>query len=365
MRQVHRSQQSLSFAAIALLMAAMPAAVSACTICIGFPEKTDADYLVQADCVVLARESRKDPFSFAPLETLKGHYDGTEIDLLVDSKTRRIFRADPDRWVILVQNTRGGPWHSLGIASKPYVSVARRIILLLSDSGKGATEQKRWEFFLPLFGHRDARIRQLAYLEMSRAPYRVIKQLDHAASRDDWMPMLNDRRYLQWRSLAILILAQSEKPQDKERILEAFHSAHRFGLTTTLAAWAAAAIEVDCGSTIRFIEDKYFRRANSSAEELDAVITALSMHGSQQDAERQDLIVASYRVLLGHHPQRAPQVADDLYAWKRSELVDVLASIRERDLSFAAGKHSITRYLRAVESLEESPLASEKLHERR
>ena len=289
-----------------------------------------------------------------------GQYDGTEIDLLVDSKTRRILRADPDRWVILVQDTRGGPWRSLGIVSKPYVSVARRIVLLLSDSGRRATAQERWEFFLPLFGHRDARIQQLAYLEMGRAPYRVIKQLGRAASRHDWMPMLNDRRYLQWRSLAILLLAQSEKPQDKERILDAFQSAHRFGLTTNLAAWAAAAIEVDCGSTISFIEDKYFRRAKSSVEELDAVITALSMHGSQQDAERQDLIVASYRVLLEHHPHRAPQVADDLYAWKRSELVDVLAAIRECDTSFVtAGKHSITRYLRSVESLKESTLASE------
>ena len=193
---------------------------------------------------------------------------------------------------------------------------------------------------------------------MGRAPYRVIKQISRIASCDDWMPMLTDPRYREWRSLAILLLAQSEKPQDKQRILDAFHSAHRFGLTTNLAAWAAAAIEAQSESTIRFIEDKYFCRATSSADELEAIIKALSMHGSQQVPDRQDRIVASYRVLLEHHPQFAPQVADDLYAWKRSELIDVLVAIQESETAFVtAGKQSIQRYLRAVASSKESALA--------
>ena len=118
--------------AVIALLSGLPSVASACSICIGFPEKTDADYLVEADCVVLARESAHDPFSFAPQETLKGHYDGTEIDLLVDSKTRRILRANPDRSVILVRDARRGPWRSLGIVTKSYVSVARRVVLLLS-----------------------------------------------------------------------------------------------------------------------------------------------------------------------------------------------------------------------------------------
>ena len=127
-------QHRVCGAAVALLLTGLPVGASACSICIGFPEKTDADYLVEADCVVLARESAQDPFTFAPQETLKGHYDGTEIELLVDSKTRRILRTNPDRWVILVQDARRGPWRSLGIVSELYLSVARRIVLLLSDS---------------------------------------------------------------------------------------------------------------------------------------------------------------------------------------------------------------------------------------
>jgi len=357
-RRFRLARKSHFGAAIALLLAGVPAAASACSICIGFPGKTDADYLVEADCVVLARESAQNPFTFAPQETLKGHYDDSEIGLLADSKTRRILRANPDRWVILVQDARRGPWRSLGIVTKPYLSVARRIVVMLSDSGRPATAQQRWEFFLPLFGHGDSRVQQLAYLEMGRAPYQVIKRLGRIASRDDWMPMLTDPRYFEWRPLAILLLAQSEQPQDNQRVLDAFHSAHRFGITTNLAAWAAAAIEVESESTIRFIEDEYFCRAQSSAEELEAITTSLSMHGSQQVPERQDRIVAGYRVLLQHHPQFAPQVADDLHAWKRSELTDVLAAIQASETELvSAGKQSIQRYLRAVASAKESALA--------
>lgn len=345
--------------AVAMLLAASPVSASACSICIGFPEKTDADYLLEAACVVLARESTKDPFSFAPQETLKGQYDGSEVDLLVDSKTRRILRANPERWVVLVQDERGGPWRSLGIASGPYLSVARRIVLLFSDSPQPVTAQQRWEFFLPLFGHDDPRIRQLAYLELGRAPYDVIKRLGRASSRDHWMPMLSDRQYLQWRSLAILLLAQSEQPQDKQRVLDAFHSAHRFGLTTNLSAWAAAAIEVESKMSIAFIQKEYFGRPECSVAELEAVFEALSMHGSQPYAEQQDQIVASYRVLLSNHPQFAPQVADDLYDWKRSELIDVLAAINESETFAASGKRSLQRYIRSVASSKELAIARE------
>lgn len=356
------SQRKLVLAtAVALLMGWLPISVSACTLCIGFPEKTDVDYLLEADCIVLARQSPEDVFTFQPHETLKGRWDGVEIDLLVDSKTRRILRTNEDRCVILVQDRQGGSWRSLGIVSESYVSVARRVVLLLSDSvRKSADARQRWEFFLPLFGHRDPRIRELAYLELGRAPYSVIKQVGQAASREDWMPMLSDPMYLEWRSLAILLLAQSENPQDKQRVLDAFRSAHRFGLTTNLAAWAAGAIEVDAEATIRFIEDEYLCKASRSEKEIEAVIAALSMHGSQQDSERQDRIVAGYRLLLEYHPPFAPQVADDLYDWGRSELIEELAAIERGETEFvSAGRKSIQRYLHASASLKEPDLARE------
>ncbi len=326
-------------------------------ICIGFPNKTDADYLIESQCVVIASCDVNDPFRYAPCETLKGTFDGNDIDLLVDSVTRRVLQANPNRRVVLLQHERGGPWRHLGIASDAYESIVRRIVTVSADWQGSDGASRRLQFFMPLFGHDDPNIRQLAYLEMGRAPYPAIKQLGRIASRDDYAPMLTEFRYVEWRSLAILLLAQSDDPKDKQSILDSFYSTERVGLTSNLAAWVAAAIEVDGESAIRFIENHYFRRTDRNREELQAVMKALSMHGSQPNAELQNRIVDSYRVLLEHFPVYGPQVADDLFGWERSELTDVLSIILNSGEELdQTGKRSIGRYLHAAASREELAL---------
>ena len=61
-------------------------------ICIPVPEKTDADYLIESDTVVLAREDQARPFFYEAVEVLKGADDGAPIDLFLDSTTRGIVK---------------------------------------------------------------------------------------------------------------------------------------------------------------------------------------------------------------------------------------------------------------------------------
>jgi hypothetical protein len=75
------------FTVIGLAAALLSAAAQACTLCIGFPQQSVTDYVIQSDCVALARPSPNDQFAFAPVEILKGVYRGETIDLLVDSVT--------------------------------------------------------------------------------------------------------------------------------------------------------------------------------------------------------------------------------------------------------------------------------------
>jgi hypothetical protein len=75
---------------LAALLAAIAPSAKACTVCIAFAKKSAADYLIESSCVALAREDPDQPFAFAPVEILKGNFDGTEIGLFLDSGTRRI-----------------------------------------------------------------------------------------------------------------------------------------------------------------------------------------------------------------------------------------------------------------------------------
>ena len=303
---------------------------------------------------MLARQDEEDPFSYAPSEVLKGAVDGAEIDLFVDSTTRRILQSDGNRRVLLVQNESQGEWRNLGIASDEYLSVVRRIIILGETWRRDDGAQRRLKFFLQLFGHKDPSIAQLAYLEMGRAPYPVIRQLGRAAPRESYASLLSDPMYVEWRSLAILLLAQSNDPHDRQKILDLFRSADRFRMTTNLAALATAVIEIQPDEAIRWIEDDYFVRHDRSPEEIQSVVKALSMHGSIAGPELQDRIIASYRVLLRQHPHLAPIVSRDLHAWKRHELVEQLSAILQSDSNDeVADRRSIRRYLRAAATFKE------------
>lgn len=326
-----------------------PLPADACTICIGLPQESDADHLVESHTVVLARENPDRPFSFAPVEVLKGNFDGRDIDLLVDSVTRRLLAADPRRKVVLVQRNPGGPWRSLGLARDEYEAVVRRVVLVAPSWAGAGGRGRRVEFFTALFGHENPQIYRLAYLEVGRAPYRVIRRLAQGVSRDQFAAMLDRPQYVDWRPLAILMLAQSRDANDVRRIRESFRTAERWGHSNNLAAWATAAVELDGPHAISYIVDHYFRQAGRKPEELEQVIKALSLHGTEGRTELRDRIVAAYGVLLEVHPGAAEAVARDLLAWERTELAGRLRAIEaSRTPQENAASEAVRHYLQVV-----------------
>ncbi|MFN7292178.1 MAG: hypothetical protein ACK5YR_23050 [Pirellula sp.] len=323
---------------------------AACPICIGFPSRTDADVLLEAHCVMLGRPDPADQFKYAPGAVLNGSYDGSNIDLLVDSTTSRILQLNSQTHVLLVQSIPNGPWQSLGCMNRALETVVRRI-LAAGPSWKGPDAlNQRMEFFLKLVGHPDSRIHELAYLELGRAPYPMVRQLGRIVPREAIEPMLQERRYYEWRGLAILLMAQGDSEADRQYIRESFQAAERFAVVTHLAAWAAAAIEVDADSTLDQIEEKYFGQGDRTPEELKAIFSALSMHGSLEEFALRDRIVVCYGRLLERLPELAPQVAADMHAWKRNELSGALAHVLEhrQDAMDQAGIIKVQRYLRSV-----------------
>ena len=273
--------------------AAMPQLATSCTICIGLPKETAADHLLKSHCVILARQSAGNPFAYAPVETLKGSFDGNQIDLLVDSVTRRRLSIDSDLSVLLVQASADGQWRSLGIVSDKFKSVIRRVVLFAPEWQQESRQARRVEYLFSLFGSEDPSIHELADLELGRAPYAVIRKLGGRIERSDIARMLDRAQYLKWRSLAILLSGHSDSVTDHSEIIDGSHSAETLQLTTNLAAWATAAIEVQQGQAIDFITEAYFSDPKRSRGELEAVITAMSLHGSEGQTHLRKRIISS------------------------------------------------------------------------
>jgi hypothetical protein len=310
---------------ILLCLAALLSAAGACQICVPFPQKSTADFLIEAQTVALAREDPGRPFHLKSVKLLRGDLGTETIDLFLDSSTRRLLSLDPDRSVVVVRSGGDGEptWQRIGIADDEFGPLVEEI-LDLAPAWQLAPKLRPL-YFCKLLGHDNPQLSSLAHLEVGRAPYSAIRSLESPLGRDDLNAFLKNFRYIEWHSLYILLLAQSEDERDRRLISETLRSAARFGLTLNLAAWATASIEQEGESAIAYLEENYLGNPDRSTEELEAISLALSTHGSNGRTELRDRIVSCYATLLETHPSMTAKVALDLIAWKRRELAAEVA----------------------------------------
>jgi hypothetical protein len=300
----------------------------ACMICIPMPEKTVADYLIESDTVVLAREDQERPFFYEAVEVLKGADDGAPIDLFLDSATKRMLASAPARAVVLVHGGARRGWRSLGYADADYEEVVRHIIDHAAD-WRTADHPDRLDYFAGLLGHDNRTLAELAYLEVGRAPYSKIKVLSHRVRPEQIRRYLTDMAYYDWRALAILMLAHTGNDQDRQHVSRSFDIAEGYHIEGNLAAWATAYIEIEGASAIDRIKTRYCREPDRTRAELTEIAKALSVHGSDGHVEFRDRIVDAYAVLLENHPSMVGYVAKDLAAWQHWRLTGPIRAIAD------------------------------------
>jgi hypothetical protein len=187
--------------------------------------------------------------------------------------------------------------------------------------------RQRLAELVPLLGHADSRLHEMAYLEIGRAPYTEIRRIAAELPIETVRDMLEQPRYLEWRSLAILMLAQSERPGDRERIRTTFADKQRLGSTFNLAAWATAYLAIEGASGVERIRCWYLTRPDRSREELREIVKALSLVARAEPPMREQ-VATVYRALLDEHPSLAPGITHDLIAWRRWEFVEQVRGIR-------------------------------------
>jgi hypothetical protein len=295
---------------LALLAGLLVPAASACQVCIPMPVKTLADRLLEADALVLAREDPARPFHYVVREVLKGDPGDAPIDDFLPSADRRVLAQIPQRHMLLARAKPDGGWSALGIA--------------------------------------DTRLHELAYLEIARAPYSEIRRIASEVPIKTVRGMLDQPRYLEWRSLAILMLAQSGRPADRERIRTTFDDKQRLGSTINLAAWATAYLAIEGTRGVERMQRWYLTAPGRSREELQEIVKAWSVSAAA-DATLRAPVAAAYRALLERHPSLAPDVARDLIAWRRWHFVEQIRGIRtalaEQD---PLGAYELGLYLRSA-----------------
>ena len=326
--------------AIALWLALFFATPSmACMVCIPFPEGTAIDDLLEADVVVLARENPDKPFSYIAVEILQGELENPAIDLFVNSNTRRRLSQDPELAMVLVRNRNPQPtqpgerdqWRAIGYATDTYEAIVRSTlqhsVAWQSPHGK----QPRYEFFMHYLASPEREVHNLAYLEVGKAPYEIIRQADAFVEPARVHALLNDPLYLEWRRLYILLLGVNASEADATLVRERMHSLSSFNLGLDFSAWATAFIEVDGEQAVDWLEKHYLGNPEREYGELLETLKALSTQGATPFNHLRPRIAESYQVLIETHPKLAGWVARDLVTWQDWRLAEPLAELRSRE----------------------------------
>ena len=313
---------------LALLAYLLVQSANACQVCIPMPVKTLADRLLEADALVLAREDPERPFHYVTVKVLKGDPGDAPIDAFLPSMDRRVLANYPQRHMLLARARPNGSWSALGIADADYERFIRRI---LGHAGTWKSMEsdnlQRLAEFAPLLGHADSRLHETAYLEIGRAPYTEIRRIANEVPIETVRTMLDDPRYLEWRSLAILMLAESKLPADRARIRTTFEDKQRLGSTLSLAAWATAYLAIEGEKGLEYIRNRYLAQPDRSREELKEILKALSVYANAEPNLREP-VTEAYRTLLEVHPLLAPDVTHDLIAWRRWDFAERIEEIR-------------------------------------
>ena len=336
-------------ALLLVLMVLWTPSAHACQICVPLPQQTLADHLLESDVVVMAREDPNRPFHYAAVEVIKGDLGQEVIDTFMNSQARRMLAADPANAMVLARSPREDNWIALGITQNGDFEKVIRLVLERDDwNPNDRMNVARVTEFATLLSHSDRRLFELAYLEVGRAPYSMIKAVSPMVSVEKLRAMLDDFQYSKWHALAILLLGQSDNAIDRERVYAHLKMMHEFGVDRNLAAWATACIEMNGVAGLKYVSDFYFDGPEHSSREYEQIIMALSTHGKANSKIR-DQIIDVYHKLMSSNPKIATRFVQDLIIWKRWEFVEEYQQIKRIiGHNDPLGNYAINQYLHAA-----------------
>lgn len=334
-------------AILAAHMSALPlaGAAVACAFHLSAPEKSAVDWVLETDHLVIARNTPDTPFVFSVTETLRDGGREVEIAQLVDSNLRRRFTANPDEGMLFAYDSATGTWRSLAYLTRDFRAIVDRVLANM-DSWEPGYAPERFEMFAPLQNDPDAGLRQLAILEIDKAPYTMLREIELSIPVSNLLEDLWTPRGYPYQSIRVLLLGLSGEDAAREEIHAFIDRVATWDWANNLGAFATALVEIDGVNGVTRLEQAFFATPNQPLDKLEQVVEALAIHSGVGMAEVKTEIDAALARLIRARPETAPLVARQFGTrndWSHAHQLETL--VRAKEFSSSADLLTVAVYV--------------------
>jgi len=335
---------------LAAMLLCASAVALACPLCMGAFQQSKGQELVSARHAVLAVPTA-DASRFRIVEVVKGErpasgtveggYPRNGPALVAAGSTR-------GEALLLIRDDLFSAWTILGAIGADHLGWLRQLA-----AGKPVAEMSpedwrvRVRLVLPYVESREPLAAEIAYGELSAAPYPALRtlksRLDAAAVRR-WVA---DPERLARQPLYLLLLGIAGNAQDAAGLERRLEAAWTSSDATNVGPMMAADLELRGPTRMAWVDERYLRDQRRSTRELEAALLALSVQGNANGVIPREQVIQSYRTFIREHRDIAGFVAQDLAAWKYWDAVpEYVALMKSSTPQQYPSRIAIVAYLR-------------------
>ena len=351
----------------------------ACAICFSGTVITPGQRLDTADQAVLAVPSA-DRSGFRVTDVVKGNVEADEIiaeSAVLLGVAERVLPLDGGtvgagrttaaigKPVLLLRNRTSETWTGIGTIGQEYAGWLRQLAATKHDADSRPTKlwpskimawsslteaewQERATIVVPYLEATEPLAAEIAYGELTRTPYRVMRtlrpQLDAAKIRI-WIDDPNQSSRLPLHTLLLGITGDQSDAVELETLIDQTLKA---GDATNLSAMLAADLELRGLSRLDWLHATFFADRQRKLPEIDAALLALSVQGEADAAVPRERVVEAYRAFIKARKPMAGFVAMELANWEAWDATaDYVDIIRSKAVKDPAGQFAILSYLKS------------------
>jgi hypothetical protein len=174
------------------------------------------------------------------------------------------------------------------------------------DQGSDAS---RLSIFENLQDHPEPELRELALLEIDKAPYDQLRRMDIRIPVDSLLGELWTPQGYPYQPIRVLLLGLSGDDAARREMREFVERVDDWDWAENLGAFATALIELDGAAGIALLDDRMLSDLGQPLDKLEQIIEALAIHSGVGSDEIRSEISTVLDRLVRSRPEAAPLVA--------------------------------------------------------